>query len=262
MPRIVDGFLFYNEVELLTYRLEILWDVVDYFVIAESPLTFTGKPKPMFFDPAKYEKYASKIVHVIVDDMPVNASSPWVREAFQRNAIIRGVRKLELRDDDLLLLSDADEIPNPAVLRRLRTTGISAISNLKQLFYAYNFNTRYVDAWYSPKVIPYEKLTTSNRTLEHIRQIRAPHTIDNGGWHCSWFGTPEFIRNKIQSYSHQEYNTRAYTDLGMISERILCGSDPFNRGAFPMIRVHHDPSLTEFPPGSDWLLSLFTPPIQ
>ena len=43
--KIIDCFIFYNELDLLEYRLNILNDVVDYFVIVESTHTFVGKEK-------------------------------------------------------------------------------------------------------------------------------------------------------------------------------------------------------------------------
>lgn len=130
MPRIVDAFLFYNEVELLEYRLDVLWDVVDMFVITEATLTFTGRPKPMYFDKERYAKYLSKIVHVVVEDVPRDAPSAWTREAFQRDSIARGFQGLER--DDVILLSDVDEIPNPEVLARIRTTGLDRALSLRQ----------------------------------------------------------------------------------------------------------------------------------
>ena len=46
---IVDVILFYNELEMLEYRLETLYPVVDKFVIVEATRTFRGNPKPLLF---------------------------------------------------------------------------------------------------------------------------------------------------------------------------------------------------------------------
>ena len=69
-PKIIDCFTFYNELDLLTYRLNILNDVVDYFVLVEATHTHIGKEKPLFYQENKhlFEKFNDKIIHVVVDD--------------------------------------------------------------------------------------------------------------------------------------------------------------------------------------------------
>ena len=110
-PKIVDCFTFYNELDMLTYRLNILNDVVDYFVLVEATHTHVGKEKPLFYQDNKhlFEKFNHKIIHIIVDDFPhkypnidISKDEQWINERFQRNCISRGIDKLELNNDDLL----------------------------------------------------------------------------------------------------------------------------------------------------------------
>lgn len=263
MPRIVDGFIFYNEVEMLEYRLEVLWDVVDHFVVVEAPVTFTGRPKPMHFDPERYAKYMSKIVHVVVDDMPEDAPSAWDREKFQRNAIARGFERLSLAPEDILVISDVDEIPNPQVLIRARSQGLSGAAHLKQFFYYYNFTSLVSNHWLAAKIIPYGAYVSGNYTPETLRRTNSNlPIIEAGGWHCSYFGDPEFISNKIKSFSHQEFNKERFTDTELIRARVAASLDLFNRHTTPIPRVSYVPGRPEFPPRSDWLLSRFKRPIQ
>jgi beta-1,4-mannosyl-glycoprotein beta-1,4-N-acetylglucosaminyltransferase len=70
--KIIDCFTFYNELEMLEYRLKTLYDTVDYFVLSEATLTHVGKSKKMYYDKNKFKEYADKIIHVIVDDFPFN----------------------------------------------------------------------------------------------------------------------------------------------------------------------------------------------
>ena len=49
MIKVVDCFIFYNELDLLTYRLNVLNDTVDYFIIVESTHTHVGKEKKLYF---------------------------------------------------------------------------------------------------------------------------------------------------------------------------------------------------------------------
>ena len=103
--KIIDCFIFYNELDMLTYRLNILNDIVDYFVLVEATHTFIGKEKPLFYQDNKhlFEKFNHKIIHVIVDDFPhkypdinIGKNEQWRNEIFQRNCISRGIDKLEL----------------------------------------------------------------------------------------------------------------------------------------------------------------------
>lgn len=70
--KIIDCFIFYNELDLLTYRFNLLNNIVDYFIIVESTHTFVGKEKKLFFNDNKqlFENFTNKIIHIIVDDLP------------------------------------------------------------------------------------------------------------------------------------------------------------------------------------------------
>lgn len=125
--RIYDGFTFYNEFELLELRLKALWDVVDYFVIVEANRTFTGKPKD--FNLLKraddFKEFWPKIRYVAADfsKVPFKGVGDWSIENAQRNAIMNGVG--DAVDDDLIMISDLDEIPAPDVFRRLQENKIA-----------------------------------------------------------------------------------------------------------------------------------------
>ena len=125
-PRVFDCFPFFNELDILEIRLAELDPLVDHFVIVEATRTHTGKPKPLYFadNRKRYDRYADKIIHVVVDDLPSGPSDHWGREIFQRQAIVRGLG--DARPDDRIISSDCDEIPKPDVLRRaLALPGLS-----------------------------------------------------------------------------------------------------------------------------------------
>ena len=122
--KIVDCFTFYNELELLEYRLNLLYNIVDYFILVEATLTHVGKPKELYYNKNKklFEKWNDKIIHIIVDDFPFNEQTidclkndQWKNEKFQRNCITRGLKKI---NTDFLILSDVDEIPDPTTLAK------------------------------------------------------------------------------------------------------------------------------------------------
>ena len=113
---IYDCFTFFNELDLLEIRLNILYEKVDFFVIVEANKTHTGKDKPFYVQEsfARFERFKEKIKYIQVTDMP--SGNAWTLENFQRNCIMRGLDKLA--DDDIVAISDLDEIINPDVFNR------------------------------------------------------------------------------------------------------------------------------------------------
>ena len=117
--KIIDCFIFYNELDLLNYRLNILNEYIDFFVIVESTHTFTGNPKPLYYDQNKemFNKFNKKIIHIIVNDVPyiipninINNNEQWQNEFHQRNSMKKGIDIIsdKLDDDDIILSSDLD----------------------------------------------------------------------------------------------------------------------------------------------------------
>jgi len=238
---VVDGFMFYNELELLSYRLKILNDVVDYFVIVECTRTFVGNEKPLIFheNKADYAEYSHKIIHIIVDDIPfvppdIGAGQQWKNEEWQRNAIATGFAKVahELHDDDILMVTDLDEIPDPRTIQRIKNGEIplEGISILHMDLYYYNLHVLYTEKCEWPKILRYRKYKELNTTCSLIRGItHCPRIVDGAGWHLSYFGDYEFMRNKTENWSHQELNNSYNNDLNNIADRVNRGVDLYNR---------------------------------
>ena len=119
--KIYDCFTFFNELDVLEMRLNILDKDVDYFVLVESNRTHSGKDKELIFQKNKtrFTDFSDKIIHIIVDDMPQsNDGNRWRLENFQREAIMRGLSKCS--KDDIILISDLDEIPDPKALKEAK----------------------------------------------------------------------------------------------------------------------------------------------
>ncbi len=206
-PKIYDTFLFYNELDLLTLRLEEHYDHVDYFVLLEATETFTGKPKELFFqnNKDKFEKYADKIIHIITDKH-IDTDDAWVRERYQRDYILKGLENCH--QHDIILLSDVDEIINvhkmDEIINNIKSKP-HAVFSLDQKLYTIRLN-RY-------KNIPYVGTTVATyrnmkkMTPEEIRRGRTKcPTIKNAGWHFSSIGGFKNYVNKIESFSHTECN--------------------------------------------------------
>ena len=239
IPKIIDCFIFYNELDLLIYRLNILNDVVDYFVLVESMHTFVGKEKPLFYQENKhlFEKFNHKIIHIIVDDFPhkypnidFEKKEQWNNEKFQRNCISRGIDKLELNNQDIIIIADVDEIPNPKILEQIKNKEITIDINIIEMdLYYYNLHSKFDGMlWYHAKILTFEKYNELNIGCDKIRFYNCP-IIKNAGWHLSYFGNEKFIKNKLENFSHQENNKVEFTDEKLIKERINNGKDLFDR---------------------------------
>lgn len=117
--KIVDSFIFYNELDLLEYRLKLLEPVVNNFVLVESTQTFAGHQKPLYYQENKdrFREYNHKIQHVVVDSF--QPDDAWFNEKLQRESITQGLEMLRLHDDDAIMITDVDEIPDPRVIMQV-----------------------------------------------------------------------------------------------------------------------------------------------
>lgn len=246
--KIYDCFTYFNEDRLLKLRLETLWEVVDYFVICESVLTFSGNPKPANFNIKNFEKYKSKIRYLLIEDFPFKSKDPWVYEGYQRNYLSQGLYDAD--DKDWIMLSDVDEIPNPGAVLAFNPN-LYLRGKFSQKCYAYFINNMHVEnsqpaIWNKPKITTMKSLRLIFGTMEQFREYRSQgilrgikrffvnklltQNLPNGGWHFSWMGSVDDMVLKLESFSHQELNTQAYKNKEMILKRILSGKDLFDRG--------------------------------
>jgi len=241
--KVVDCFIFYNELDILEYRLNILNDTVDHFVLVESTKTFMGNEKPLFYADNKdrFSKFNDKITHIIVDDLiepNVEEGEQWNNENRQRNHIDIGIGKLGLSDYDYILISDVDEIPDPKTISEHKnSTSIISFANLKQDFYYYNLCSTNSEIWLFPKIITYQEYMRQGSMPSKIRISMAPATIEKGGWHLSYFGDASFIKDKIINFSHQEFNKEEIIDEKNIEDKIKTGKDLFNRNGVTIKKI-------------------------
>ena len=255
---VFDSFIFFNELELLELRLNILNDVVDYFVLTESPWTVSGNPKPLYYQENRdrFEKFNDKIIHLVIDNTP--DGNPFERDVFQKNSIIRGLT--ECSDDDIIIASDLDEIPDPEVIEQLvQNCEDGKVYHFAQdLFYYYlnlkevsgsllsytgEFNNVEEKKWLGSKMCKYGFLKQHT-----VNGLRAPdmkdcgYRVSPGGWHFTYVGsdgsmTPEQkIAYKIESAAHQEFNNDSIKSR--IDENINSNRDIFYRPSnFQVVEV-------------------------
>lgn len=199
---IIDCFIFYNECDLLKKRINYLTPVVDKFVIVESTVTHKGNPKKLFFDKSQYDM--SKIVHVVVEDNPTD-ENPWSRENHQRNCITRGLKTLELSDDDVIMVSDLDEIPNRDIVTNAKQTLVShPVVSFHMFSFEYTFDfIQTTEPWIGTVMSNWTQFKENDNFPQFLRNNRwhFPKLIESG-WHMSSFGDPEFVANKIHNFAH------------------------------------------------------------
>lgn len=263
--KIIDCFTFYNEFDLLLYRLCLLNDQVDHFVIVEATYTHSGNQKRLYFNDVKhlFDKFKDKIIHIIVDDFPykfpnfdLKKNHHWANENHQRNCIARGLNLIKMDPHDIIIISDLDEIPDPSTLLKIREGEIPVnINALEMDFYYYNLNSKIEDKWYYSKVISYEKYRELNTCCENIRKYPW-RIIKNGGWHLSYFGDSKFIKNKIEQFAHQEFNNSTFTDLEHIDICIKNSTDLYKRDSNKIQKISIKDN-TYLPPYYDVFLSKF-----
>ena len=134
--KIYDCITFYDENILANLRFEILKDVVDYFIVCESMYDHKNKPKKINFSLLNKD-FEKKVRHLIIEDPFPNNLGPWDIEKFQRETLMNGLQNAN--DDDYIMYSDSDEIPNPELLKNIKLNKKFGI--FLQNFFVYNMNT-------------------------------------------------------------------------------------------------------------------------
>jgi beta-1,4-mannosyl-glycoprotein beta-1,4-N-acetylglucosaminyltransferase len=254
---VLDCFLFFNEFDMLESRLKYLDSVVDYFILIESNVTFVGKQKPLYFaeNQLRFKKYNHKIIyfpfifdnsiHQLNFDVEVDLKAcasydtvHWQIEKMQRNHIANAVKMFD--GNPFVILSDVDEIPSIEAInfakQHAANEQIPIASFFVKLFF-YNFYNMDPNEWlsiiFTNKEVLIEKTPQFLRSNHRNESLVAP--ISNGGWHLSFFLTPEQIQHKIQNYSHQENNREEFTNIENINQALREGKSLF----FKDMNYHH-----------------------
>lgn len=251
---IFDCFIFNDEFNMLESRLRLLNDVVHKFVLVESKQTHSGHPKDAHFEKNKtnYEEYSDKIIHVVIEKFPdtmlyqpsesdVDPSLHihWFRENFQRNEILKGLYSADLKENDFVLISDVDEIPDPRTLRKFVDQIPEGSYGFQlQKWCIWDFERYLGGLWPGTAAVRWKDL--KNTTPQEIRKNRYSvdkfHTNERYGWHCSWFGGIDSVMNKLSSFAHQELRNLTREDiqnkmtmnLDIHGHQLLTEDDGFN----------------------------------
>ena len=213
--KIYDCFTFYNEFDLLDLRIAEMYDHVDYMVLVEANHTFQNEPKHFNFKHRMKEyEHLDKLIYIGVEDMPLSPD-PWTNERHQRDSIMLALD--EAADDDLIIISDIDEILRPSTIAQLRQ-GTSQIYGFRLPLFNFKYNYMLVtqdcySVWNgaikkglleSPEDIRRQRHTLN--TLGWQYSDSTVSIIEHAGWHFTYLGGDDFARNKIRSFAHADDN--------------------------------------------------------
>jgi beta-1,4-mannosyl-glycoprotein beta-1,4-N-acetylglucosaminyltransferase len=264
MSKIYDCFNFFNELDVLEIRLNTLYDYVDHFVIVESNVTHSGEKKPYYFNDNKdrFSKFLDKIIVFKIEDNPIDFTNlphtddialnqvynyikiqtnrfnrqtqpDYGRDFFQKESVRRSI--VNCSDDDVILFSDLDEIPNPNILKNIKDLDLNNnIYSLNQYFYCYFLNVLKQKDWYGTKILKYG--TLKNLSLNEVRgDLSLSIKLDNGGWHFSFMGGKEMVENKLKSYSARDMaNNKVVSSIESNMGNLV---DPFFRGNLEVVEI-------------------------
>jgi len=245
MKKVIDCFTFYNELEVLELRLEELYESVDLFILVEAEKTHKGENKRFIFEENKwrFEKWLGKIINVKIY-YPSHVEDAWGREKFQRNSFMPTLYTLGLKDNDIVFITDVDEILNPERVNYIKNSyDLQCINKMEMTTYFGDFrNKEITNKWYHPKVVNWGTLKT--KTPDECRLTFDCQWWENGGWHLTYFGGAERIVNKLENFAHQEYNKDAFKNIDHIKKCVSEGSDLFGEWRkFEKIDPEKNPDL-------------------
>ena len=228
---IYDCFMYYDEDLLLDLRLNTLNKYVKKFVISEATYTHNGDEKKLRFNINNFQKFKDKINYIVVDEKPPNIQelkngehedkrgeklilNGMARDYYQREKLNDGIKNAD--NNDLILVSDLDEIPN------LENLNFSEIKNqifvFEQKIFYYKLNLYYDKfKWFGTKATK-KKNFISPQWLRNIKAKNYPRwrpdvlfskkkysnlkIINDGGWHFTCLKTPEELEKKLLNFAH------------------------------------------------------------
>ena len=228
---IYDCFMYYDEDLLLDIRLNALDKYVKKFVITEATYTHNGTKKKLNFNINNFNKFKNKIDYIVVDQQPPNVRklkeddstkikeeklilNGMARDYFQRENLKKGLKNL--KDDDLVVISDLDEIPNFDNLDFDKINNNIIIFQQKMFYYKLNlYYNEFI--WAGSKAVKYKNFV-SPQWLRNVKSKKYPFWrldiffskkkysnlfyVKDGGWHFTCIRTPEDLEKKLLNFAH------------------------------------------------------------
>ncbi|KAL7135860.1 hypothetical protein ABFS83_11G126000 [Erythranthe nasuta] len=226
--RVFDAVLFSNEIEMLKIRWKELYPYITRFVLLESNSTFTALPKPLNFADHKseFDFVKARLSYGVVSGGFRKGENPFIEEAYQRLALDHLLKNAGIEDDDLLIMSDVDEIPSSHTINLLRWCDeIPDVIHLELKNYMYSFEFRHNQLSWRASVHRYKHGKTK---YAHFRQ--SDYLLSDSGWHCSFcFRKISDFIFKMKAYSHNDrVRFSHFLDSKRIQDIICRGADLYD----------------------------------
>ena len=236
--KVFDCITFFDENLLTNIRFEILKDVVDFFIVVESNFDHKGNRKKINFK-LQNSKFKNKVRHVVLEEnFPKNLTG-WEIEAFQREKINLGL--FDALNDDLIMFSDSDEIPDPNSILRLNLQKKYAIFLQKFFVYKINIFNRYETPWEGTRICKKKdlksfthlrkeiRLKNLNKPFWNFKYEKSIQSIENGGWHFNNLYDVKTISKKLKTFQHLKFNNETFSSPLIIEKKISQLEDLFGR---------------------------------
>ena len=226
--KIYDCTTFYSEHMILDVRFHVLNDYVEKFIVTESLYSHSGQPKKLNFDINNYPKFKDKIIYLVIDQEPddlIKIENTKEHQGLKRNNSLKRIELSynymmkateNLANDDLIILSDNDEIPNLNSKQFKQSN--KNVFIFKQLFFYYKFNLLYdLMPWFGSKACKKKSL----KSFSWLRNLKSKkysfwrldtyfnenkltnlEIIKDGGWHFTNIKTPEELYIKMTNFGH------------------------------------------------------------
>ena len=263
--KIYDCFLFFQEFEILELRLKYLYEYVDLFIVVEFNQTFAGNKKNFNLEGnlKKFSNYLDKLFYYKIDenlhsfnDLIAHLNNKgdsiskiiaknmlehrhydrneinWVIDTYQRESIYYALNNFKISEEDLIIISDIDEIPNYKILEDFRKDFSYSIVTFKQNAFSFFLNLLSSKGWYGSIVakwgdLNYKSLNFLRLDVRNNFELVKSISFPNGGYHFTSIGSVEYIKNKIKNMGHQELNNNFI--ISKVEKNIYSGRDIFGR---------------------------------
>ncbi|WP_102223332.1 glycosyltransferase family 17 protein [Acidimangrovimonas sediminis] len=235
--RIYNCFPFFNELDLLEMRLVELDGLVDRYVIVEAARTFSGQPKPLFLkeNMDRFARFADRIQRVEIDRFPEELTD-WQREYYQFDQTLAAIT--DANPDDLILATDADEIPSAEAMRAVRAAPprVGEVVQLELRWFNYYLNLERDETYL--RGAPRAARRADVPSIRALRMVRGPadgwlrdkvrlwkaaramgrpirrRLIRNAGWHFSWLANGDSLSVKSEALPHHNSGEAGTPGIG------------------------------------------------
>jgi beta-1,4-mannosyl-glycoprotein beta-1,4-N-acetylglucosaminyltransferase len=236
--KIFDCITFFRENLITNLRFDILNDYVDYFIVCESLYDHRGNKKKINFK-IDNKKLKEKIIHIVIKEK-FNTTDPWKAQALQREYIFNGIKNAD--DNDYIMFSDPDEIPNPEILKKIILKKKYGIFMQSSFCYKFNLFNKYETPWEGTRICKKRNLTSIDYMRQRVLSKNLKYSffridknkdiqiINKGGWHFNNIFSPKDISIKLKTFAHTEFSKPEFSSVKAIKEKIDKKIDLYNRG--------------------------------